>query len=322
MSRCDSFVSPSYSTNRREKLVRIGNFEKKPVNRTRVKIRVCRHLKTTRMCEGLRVKKVRNGWEIEVGWPKISAARVDRAVGLVMLVGGFIFLLASAIYDSYVAAFVGLGLTFWGALVLLIMPTKYVKLELMTAASSSLVANFQEMLDLTAFNGKGTYLPPNLLRDFQSSLVFIPVDSGETLPKREDIPKDKSHRSSAGLFLIPPGLALSRLFEKKLGKSFTEVNLDQLARELPKLFDELEITKSTLVSVEDNSIIVEARNHVFNDLCEQTRKLERTHEAVGCPFSSAIACALAKAAGKPVTLEKEEQSPDGKTTIQYRILEE
>jgi hypothetical protein len=211
----------------------------------------------------------------------------------------------------------------WGALVLLIMPTKYVKLELMMAASSSLVANFEEMLDITAFNGKGTYLPPNLLRDYQSSLVFIPVDSGETLPKPEDIPEDKSHRSSAGLFLIPPGLALSKLFERKLGKSFTEVNLDQLARELPKLFEELEITKSTLVTVEGSSIIVEARNHVFNDLCEQTRKLHRTHEAVGCPFSSAIACALSKAAGKPVTLEKEEQSPDGKTTtIQYRILEE
>jgi hypothetical protein len=44
---------------------------------------------------------------------------------------------------------------------------------------------------------------------------------------------------------------------------------------------------------------------------------------MGCALCSAIACALAKATGKPVTIEKEEQSQDGKTTkIQYRIIDD
>jgi hydroxymethylpyrimidine/phosphomethylpyrimidine kinase len=63
-------------------------------------------------------------------------------------------------------------------------------------------------------------------------------------------------------------------------------------------------------------------NHVFEGLCKETRKLERTHETVGCPLSSAIACALAKATGKPITIEKELQDPDGSTRIQYRLLED
>jgi hypothetical protein len=63
-------------------------------------------------------------------------------------------------------------------------------------------------------------------------------------------------------------------------------------------------------------------NHIFKDLCEQTRKLPRTHEKVGCPLSSAIACALAKVAGKPVIIERELQNLDGTTRTTFRLLEE
>lgn len=343
-----------------------------------------------------RIGKVGFYWDIEMEWPRITAARILKTGGLAMLLLGFISLFASAVYDSYVTALMGLGLAFWGVLLLLIMPTKHVKLELLTAASSSLAANLEEMLNVTAFNSKGIYLPPKLLRDYQSSLIFIPANGRETmprqegtpeikapttsngllltppdlaadvekmfgivafngkemylspkpqedyssslnppslifdpaketemLPKREDVPDEKAPRTSKGLFLTPPGLALSRLFEKQLGKSFTELDLNQLTTELPRLFEELDITKNSVVRVEGDSVTVEATNHVFKDLCEETRKLETTHRTVGCPFSSAIACAVAKAAGKPVTIEKEEQSQDGKTTtIQYRTMEE
>jgi hypothetical protein len=251
----------------------------------------------------------------------MTASRILRIVALLMLLAGFVFLLASALYGSYVSAFSGLGLVFWGALLLLIVPTKYVKLELLTA-SSSLLANFEEMLNATGVHGKGVYLPPKLLRDYRSSLVFIPAKEGAALPTREEIERAKTLKTSRGLLLTPPGLALSRLFESKMGKSFTELSLDQLQKELPELFEEMEITKTASISVEDKVVTVDVKDHVFNELCEENRKLERPHEAVGCIFSSAIACALAKATGKPATIEKDEHSQDGVTTIQYRILEQ
>jgi len=204
---------------------------------------------------------------------------------------------------------------------LLIVPAKYVKLELLTA-SSSLQANFEEMLNVTAVHGKGVYLPPKLLRDYQSSLVFIPAKEGEVLPTREEIERTKTPKTSTGLLLTPPGLALSRLFESKMGKSFTELSLDQLQKELPKLFEELEITRTASISVEDDVVTVDVKNHVFKELCEENRKLQRTHEAVGCLFSSAIACALAKATGKPIIIQKEENTPEQTTTIEYRMLED
>jgi hypothetical protein len=209
----------------------------------------------------------------------------------------------------------------WGALLLLIVPTKYVKLELLTA-SSSLLANFEEMMSVTGAHGKGVYLPPKLLQDYQSSLVFIPGKEGEVLPTREEIERRKTPKTSRGLLLTPPGLALSGLFESKMGKSFTELSLDQLQKMLPKLFEELEITKTANINVENDVVTVDVKNHVFKELCEENRKLERTHEAVGCIFSSAIACALAKATGKPIIIQKEETTQDQATTIDYRMLED
>jgi hypothetical protein len=261
--------------------------------------------------------------EIEFGWPKLSSAGTLRVVSLGILLLGFISLLASAIFDSYVTAFVGLGLAFWGVLFLAITPTKYVKLELLTAASSSEAANTEKMLNLAETNHKGVYLPPKLLRDYLSSLVFVPATDNEALPKREEIPEEKALGTLQGMFLTPPGLALSRLFEEKLGKPFTKLNLNQLATELPSLLDELGITKTALITIEAGKVTFETGEYIFKDLCLETKKFRRTHETIGCAFSSAIACALAKASGKPVTIEKEEHNPNNETTtITYQILEE
>jgi hypothetical protein len=95
-----------------------------------------------------------------------------------------------------------------------------------------------------------------------------------------------------------------------------------LQTQLPKLFDELQITKNLTIQTDSNRIIVALKNHVFEDLCRETAKLERTHKAVGCLLSSALACAFAKATGKPIVIEKDETGPDNTTTIHYRVLED
>jgi uncharacterized protein YuzE len=109
-----------------------------------------------------------------------------------------------------------------------------------------------------------------------------------------------------------------------LGTSFTRTDLNYIQNKLPKLLiEDMEIAENVEVGIKEDLITVEITNHVFSEICQETRKLSKTHEAVGCPLSSAIACALAKATGKPITILKEEQSPDGKTTkIQYSVLEE
>jgi hypothetical protein len=137
----------------------------------------------------------------------------------------------------------------------------------------------------------------------------------------ETNPNELESKDPTGLLITPPGLALSKLFEKELKKPFTEASLEDLQTQLPKLFDDLQITKHLNIQPENNNITVTIRNHVFEDLCKETAKLELTHKIIGCPLSSALACAFAKATGRPITIEAEETSLHKTTTIHYKILE-
>jgi hypothetical protein len=211
----------------------------------------------------------------------------------------------------------------WGALFLYIKPTKYVKLDLLNSTNLSTLVNIEKMLSNANAISQGIYLPPKRLQDYTSSLVFVPTKPDQALPTtKETNPKELETKNPSGLLITPPGLALSKLFEKELKKPFTETSLEDLQTQLPKLFDELQITKHLNIQPQDNSITVTITNHVFEDLCKETAKLELTHKTVGCPLSSALACAFAKATGKPVVIEKEETSPNETTTIQYKVLED
>jgi hypothetical protein len=248
---------------------------------------------------------------------------VSDAIPFLMLLLGLVSLLMSFLFGSYISAFIGLGLTFWGALLLYIKPTKYVMLELLNSTSLSALANIEKMLENVKANSQGIYLPPKRLQDYTSSLVFVPTKPDQALPTtKETNPKELETQNPTGLLITPPGFGLSKLFEKKLEKPFIATCLEDLQTQLPKLFDELQITKHLTIQTQDNSITVRITNHVFEDLCNETAKLELTHKILGCLISSAFACIFAKATGKPIVIEKEETGPDKTTTIQYKVLED
>jgi hypothetical protein len=246
-----------------------------------------------------------------------------RVASYAMLALGAVALLFSTYTSSYVLAFIGLGLAFWGTLFLYIKPSKYVRLELLTASSSSSFINIEGMLMNAGSSLKGIYLPPKSLEDYTSSLVFVPKTANQPLPTTAGTSTaETGSKNQPGLFVTPSGLALSKLFEEHVGKSFTEIKLEHLQTLLPKLFEELEITKNLTVNIENDTIIVQMQNHIFEEICDETKKLERTHETLGCPLSSALACILTKTTGKPLTIEKEMRNLDGSTRILYRLLEE
>ena len=253
----------------------------------------------------------------------ITRVTAYNTIPYLLLMLGLIGLLSSVFVSSYMLAFIGLGLTFWGALFFYIKFTKYVKLELLNSTCLSALVNIEKMLANAKANSAGIYLPPKRLQDYTSSLVFVPTKPDQALPTtRETNPKELETKNPAGLLITPPGLALSKLFEKELKRPFTETSLEDLQTQLPRLFDELQITKHLTIQPQDNGIIVRFTNHVFEDLCNETAKLELTHKILGCPISSAFACIFAKATGKPIVIEKEETGPDATTTLQYKILED
>jgi hypothetical protein len=253
----------------------------------------------------------------------IGKEHINKAIAFVLLVLGLVSLLGSAVYNSYVAVVIGLGLTFWGALLLYLVPSKRVRLDLLTAIGISSFADIERILTSSDSTAKGVYLPPKLLKDYESSLVFVPSNAEAGLPKREEVDMEKLYsKKPDGIYLTPPGLALSTLFEKELNVSFTETNLSILQKELPRLFEKLEISKDTSIEANDTTVTVRITKHIFTHLCEETGKLKRAHETLGCPLSSALACVLAKATGKPIVVQKEETTQDQTTTIEYRMLED
>ena len=240
-----------------------------------------------------------------------------------MLTLGALALLFSAYTSSYVLAFIGLGLAFWGALFLYLKPSKYVRLELLTSSSSSSLINIERMLTNAGSDLKGIYLPPKRLEDYTSSLIFIPKTANQPLPTTASTNTTITEsQNPLGLFITPPGLALSKLFEKHLGKSFTETKIEDLHTLLPKLFEELEITKNITIDIENDTVTVQMQNHIFEEVCDETRKLERTYETVGCPLASALACVLAKTTGKPITIEDDNLTSDKTTVVKYKIMED
>ena len=251
-----------------------------------------------------------------------------RLVGWFLLALGLISLAGAIIYESFIPALVGLGLTFWGPLLLYISTEKYVKQALLDSTVVPSLADLDQMLTELEYQGKRIYLPPKYFKDFETSRIFIPKNKGTDLPTPQEIQQQEEKiflENPAAVLIIPPGQSLSKLFEKTLGTSFTKLDLKYLQENLPKLFiEDLEIAEALELEIEHGEVVhSKITNSVYKDIHRQAMKLSRICNAIGCPICSAIACALAKATGKAVTIERTEASEEGKILeAYYRILQD
>jgi hypothetical protein len=242
-----------------------------------------------------------------------------------MLALGISLTVISAIYLSSFLAILGVGIIFWGAILFYITSDKRAPLTLLNASAAANAGNTERILTELNLTEKGRYLPPKYLKDYESSLVFIPERLYQRLPRiSETTEKKLRFGNQAGLFLTPPGVVLSKLFEQALGVSFIKTDLVYVQQNFPKLLiEDMELVETAEIQTQNDKVTLEITGNIFNEVCRETQKLPRTHKAVGCLLSSAIACALAKATGKIVTIERETQTPDNKTTrIEYQIIGE
>ena len=159
-------------------------------------------------------------------------------------------------------------------------------------------------------------MPPKNLGNVDSSLVFIPKTPKTQLPTPEEINEKQLTNQKTGAFVTPPGSALSRLFEEELGFFILQKpTSNQIQKKLPKLLVEgLELAEEVEIQIQGNTVILEITGSILDEICRQTDSQPKTHKQVGCLLSSAIACTLAKASGKPVTIQNETRNQETKTT--------
>ncbi len=83
----------------------------------------------------------------------------------------------------------------------------------------------------------------------------------------------------------------------------------------------LELASNFEIAAEKELIHVKITDSVYKDLYSIEHELKSVH-SVGCPLTSAVACALAKTTGKVVTITKSIVSPDLRTIeIWYQTVE-
>jgi hypothetical protein len=247
-----------------------------------------------------------------------TAASVKIAV--CFLVAGIVALTLSYIAISQVLAFIGLGLTFWGALFLLITPVRYVEGSFMVNTIKSTYSNTDRILKDLKYKGKGYHIPPyptgvyipEHLKGLEEMVVFISKDQeGNTTPSIEQMAQNKFLVDDPkGLLQTPPGLGLLNQIEKKSRADFTKTALNDLCEIMPRyILDNYSLAKEIDMTLKENEIDIQINDSIYKNLYTQ-EKANKSILILGCPIISSIACAIAKASGKPVVIQKIKFSED------------
>lgn len=227
--------------------------------------------------------------------------------------------------------FAGLGLSsFLVGLLLMYVPTeRTVSARLVSASCLSSLVNLNSLLEELGVDSKAVYLPTKeeshqpraflpLIRNPDSSSMFLKSleNSGLFVVNGQD-----PHQS--GLLLIPPGSSLATLMEQESGIDFHNVRLDRLEDALRTgLVEALEIAEDIRVIFMNGSVRVEVGPLVSEELYQMQSKVASSLcSQVGCPLSSAVICAVTKAAKMPVSVIKISALHGRRISIELRLLE-
>jgi hypothetical protein len=264
------------------------------------------------------------GWIIFTSTEPKSSSKVTSPI---LLIAGAIALIFSIFYNSSVSAFVGLGLVLWGIIVRYITSQEYVKKELLIFTAISNYSSIDRVFKEFGTVQKAIYLPAKYLTDVESNIIFLTKNINVKLPSSERILLEDqlSINAEKGKLLLPPGHGLARLFEKVMRTSFTKVDLRFLVQNFRRVvMEDLEIVSDFNIEIYNNTIQVNFKDSIFDYInLYEAGEFSKIFEVLGCPVSSAMACALAKASGKPTTITRYEKIKGQKTTyVTYQMLNE
>lgn len=245
---------------------------------------------------------------------------ITKIVAYLLLTFGILLTILSTFYFSSFFAILGMGICFWGAVVIYIKKPKCLKIEIFNAVTISALANIENMLAQMDTKVKGKYLPPRFTKDLESSVIFISnrLIQNKSKPQQQFI--NQSSLNGKQIYITPPGFGLSLLFEKSIGETFAKIDVESVLINLKKaMVEDLELASNINMDIKDGKIIkISISGNLLNFNSNEIEKLPRLYNQLGSPLSSAIACVLAKASGEIVTIQKEENNGEI-TEIEYKL---
>jgi hypothetical protein len=245
---------------------------------------------------------------------QLSRKRHVRSAGGAMIAVGIGSLLASVVFGSSALAFTGLGLMFWGALLIFARVARYVRVDLVAPTLLPTTKAISEILNDLDYTEKGVYIPGDQGR----VLLFIPSEPVARIPSFEEVSRGTFLKNPNSVSITPPGLGLAEVFQRELGLKSGRTGIEAIAKQLPRLLiDDLEIARNFEIRIKGREIGTRVVDPLYSGILEQLD----TSRTTMCddPISSAVACLIAWSCGEPVEIEKKTKS-HGTIDSLYRIL--
>ncbi|HML02295.1 MAG TPA: hypothetical protein VK487_02865 [Candidatus Bathyarchaeia archaeon] len=243
---------------------------------------------------------------------KSSKMTLAGKIGVILIIPGALALAYSIVADSQVMAFIGLGLTFWGALFFLVQPSKLVRGSLLDATAAASYSTIDRMMSNLNYKGECWYIPPypkqaylpEHLKGLKEMIIFIAAEENTGLPSIEEIANKRFIlRNPKGLSITAPGARLLDQLEEETKLDPTQTDLQTLCETLPQqILENFQLAKEIEMTPENSTVKLKITGSVFRTLYteEDLKSLQR----LGCPLISALACAVAKTTGKAVTIKE------------------
>ena len=246
---------------------------------------------------------------------------------VIVLVTGSLALLFSILYDVSTLAFVGLGLTFWGMLFLLLGSPKQIENNMPSDIASSTYTTIDRILNDFEYIGKAFHIPPypedacipEHLKRLREAVVYIAATEKARLPSYEEIAHGKFLLSNLkGILIVPPGIAILTDIENKLKVDFTKTNVYHFCEIMPQIIlEKYNLAKEIEITAEKNLLNIKITDSAYKRLYGKEFDCKSVH-LLGCPLVSAIAIALSKVTRSIVVIMDSKVSP-GNSVIQVTL---
>ncbi len=259
--------------------------------------------------------------------PKINTFQI----GISFLVSGITLFVVSIFSSEQIVSLIGLGLTFWGALFLLIPPPKQIESSYLVTSSLPGYMSIDRMLNSLLHKNEAYNIPPcpsnvslpQHLKGLKDTVTFIPAIYTDGIAEIEDIAKGKFLIDKPKGFLITsPGVSILDKIEKKQKTDFTKIPPSELDEILPVSFsllylaEEIEVTTTS-----ENEVRISIRDSLYKNLYNPKYDL-KSIKLLGCPLVNAAACAIAKSTGNPTMIQQIEVTSKGKNiTAIFNIVQ-
>jgi hypothetical protein len=241
--------------------------------------------------------------------------------GYLLLFLGLVLIVLAIVYTHNLASFIGISLTFWGALLLYIRQTDLIRKEILESVVVKPLKQIHKMLDELEYNGTPRYVSPSTLLGLETVNVYIPKSNNYSKPSDDQIAQEETFiNNPPAMKLTPPGLDLSMLLQDDLKTDFSAVDLKYLQDNLEKaLVEGFQLAEAFQMEVSDSTVQVTIKGTIFDKIIEELNDLE-SNRHLGDPLSSAIACILARSTRQNIIIEEIQRDKKEDTLkITYKI---